>query len=68
MKVAVCRFRCGYASDEFGFCEDCGAAMTIVDSRELTMGECLCRLGVVMGLCWREVKAAIRRIYTRGAA
>lgn len=61
MKVAVCRFRCGYASDEIGFCDHCGAAMTVIDSRELTMGESLCRLSVAVGVFWQALKASIRR-------
>lgn len=65
MMVAVCHYRCGYASDEIGFCEHCGGAMMLVESQELTMGEAMCRISVAMGICWREVKVAMRRLVTR---
>lgn len=55
MKVAVCGYRCGFASDELAFCDWCGGAMTIVESRDLTLGESFCRLWVAVMCLWREV-------------
>lgn len=46
MRVYVCGYRCGYASDVPGFCEWCGGACKDVPSSGLTPGEAFCRLGI----------------------